>query len=165
MLLAVLPAHRVVSVHDSQAPQLHVRMSSCSQCPSCRRLLYDEEIMANWSNSDADYKTTCPYCHSRLVASLTITMKQVDPPLLLLLLLLLLSLLLFLLLPSALSSSLSSSLSLPLLLLLEFSSCFSPPLSSLFSPSSSSFQDLVCGRIIFLIACFSIQYCFVSPLL
>jgi len=81
--LLLLPLHRVVSVHDSQAPQLHVDLSSCSQCPSCRRLLYDEQIMANWSNSDADYKTTCPYCHTRLVASLTITMKQVDssPPL------------------------------------------------------------------------------------
>ena len=33
--------------------------------------------MANWSESEADYKTRCPYCGSYLVASLTIIKKQV----------------------------------------------------------------------------------------
>ena len=80
-----LPACRVVHVRDSEAPQLRVELTSCSQCPSCKSLLYDEVIMANWSSSDADYKTTCPYCRTRLVASLTITTKQVHPPPLLLL--------------------------------------------------------------------------------
>ena len=35
--------------------------------------------MANWSESEADYKTQCPYCHFRLVANLTIIKKQVGP--------------------------------------------------------------------------------------
>ena len=34
-------------------------------------------IMANWNESEADYKTRCPYCGSYLVASLTIIKKQV----------------------------------------------------------------------------------------
>ena len=34
-------------------------------------------IMANWSESESDYKTKCPYCMSYLVASLTIVKKKV----------------------------------------------------------------------------------------
>ena len=33
--------------------------------------------MANWSESESDYKTRCPYCSSYVVATLTIVRKQV----------------------------------------------------------------------------------------
>lgn len=90
----------------SPSPGLHLELTSCSQCPHCHRLLYDEVgawdplgvggaggskshsevkhhttspqvIMANWSESESDYKTRCPYCSSYVVASLTIVKKQV----------------------------------------------------------------------------------------
>ena len=66
-----------VAEEELVAPCLTVELSSCTQCSGCKRLLYDEEIMANWSDSDADYKTSCPYCHTKLVASLGVQIKQV----------------------------------------------------------------------------------------
>ncbi len=66
-----------VDLQEQESPSLNVEMTSCTQCSSCKCLLYDEQIMANWSGSDADYKTSCPYCHAWLVASLTIVKKQV----------------------------------------------------------------------------------------
>jgi hypothetical protein len=40
-------------------------------------LLYDEQIMSGWSGDEANYKTTCPYCSKQMVASLTVTTRQV----------------------------------------------------------------------------------------
>lgn len=63
--------------HGDSAACINVELSSCSQCSSCQSLLYDEQIMSGWSGDEANYKTTCPYCSSQLVASLTITTRQV----------------------------------------------------------------------------------------
>ena len=68
---------RVTENDEEESPSLNIEITSCTQCPSCKKLLYDEQIMANWSSSDADYKTSCPYCHTKLVASLTIVLKKV----------------------------------------------------------------------------------------
>ena len=63
--------------HGDPAPSLTVELSTCSQCSHCEALLYDEQIMSGWSGDEANYKTTCPYCSSQMVASLTVTTKQV----------------------------------------------------------------------------------------
>ena len=59
-------------------PRLDVEMTSCTQCTTCKTLLYDEEIMANWNENEANLTTTCPYCSCKLVASLTINLKEVS---------------------------------------------------------------------------------------
>ena len=56
---------------------VEVVMSSCSQCPHCRRLLYDEEVMICWSEGAGDYSITCSYCQGPLVPSLSIRMSKV----------------------------------------------------------------------------------------
>ena len=61
-----------------KGPRLDVEMTSCTQCPTCKTLLYDEEIMANWNENEADLKTVCPYCSCKLVASLTINLNEVS---------------------------------------------------------------------------------------
>lgn len=58
-------------------PRLDVEMTSCTQCPTCKTLLYDEEIMANWTENEANLRTVCPHCSCQLVASLTINLKEV----------------------------------------------------------------------------------------
>ncbi len=54
-----------------------MELNTCSQCPNCQALLYDEQIMSGWSGDEANYKTTCPDCAYQLVASLTVSPKQV----------------------------------------------------------------------------------------
>ena len=63
--------------YGDSTPSLNVELSTCSQCSSCHALLYDEQIMSGWNGDEANYKTTCPYCSSQLVASLTVITKQV----------------------------------------------------------------------------------------
>lgn len=62
---------RRVSVHHRTTPtrptpkpwalsshsQYLLEMSSCSPCPSCHCLVYDEDIMANWTSSESEYNT------------------------------------------------------------------------------------------------------------
>lgn len=64
-------------IYGDTTPSLNVELSSCTQCPTCHSLLYDEQIMSGWNGDEANYKTTCPYCTSQLVASLTVTIRQV----------------------------------------------------------------------------------------
>jgi len=65
------------SLVGGASPSLEVEMTSCSQCPSCERLLYDEQIMSGWTGDDGNYKTTCPFCGKQMVASLTVITKTV----------------------------------------------------------------------------------------
>lgn len=60
-------------------PNVELCVSSCSQCPSCQSLLYDEEIMVCWSEGSAEeYNVTCPYCNKSLVPSLTVVIRKVS---------------------------------------------------------------------------------------
>ena len=43
--------------------QRHIlEMTTCSMCPSCNCLVYDEDIMANWFPSESEYNTRYLYC-------------------------------------------------------------------------------------------------------
>uniref|UniRef100_A0A7I4YM87 C-myc promoter-binding protein n=1 Tax=Haemonchus contortus TaxID=6289 RepID=A0A7I4YM87_HAECO len=39
-----------------------VTLSSCTPCPNCRMMIYDEEIMSGWKVDDQNLNTVCPYC-------------------------------------------------------------------------------------------------------
>lgn len=59
-------------------------LSTCSQCHNCSSLLYDEEIMSNWSAEDSNLNTLCQNCNKPTVPLLTVTilcekMSPCDP--------------------------------------------------------------------------------------
>lgn len=59
--------------------RVEVCISSCSQCSSCKSLLYDEEIMVCWSERSAEeYNINCPYCNNPLVPSLSVIIRKVS---------------------------------------------------------------------------------------
>ena len=68
------------SSSDRQLEGASVEVCVCSsiQCPNCKSLLYDEEIMACWSEEVDEYNITCPYCYKSLVPSLTVKIKKVQ---------------------------------------------------------------------------------------
>ena len=51
------------SIKSQSMPDIIIFMSVASPCTSCRRPLYEEEIMAGWSHDDADYYTKCCWCN------------------------------------------------------------------------------------------------------
>ncbi|KAM3938347.1 DENN domain-containing protein 4C isoform 2-T2 [Leptodactylus fuscus] len=55
---------------------MEVLMSSCSQCQSCKALVYDEEIMAGWTADDSNLNTTCPFCKVTFLPFLNIEFKD-----------------------------------------------------------------------------------------
>ena len=36
---------------------LNIDITSCTECNNCQRLVYDEDIMSNWSALDSVYNT------------------------------------------------------------------------------------------------------------
>lgn len=64
--------------NQPEGAKLEVCINSSMQCPNCKSLLYDEEIMACWSDEVEEYNITCPYCYKSLVPSLTIKIKKVN---------------------------------------------------------------------------------------
>ncbi|ENN83168.1 hypothetical protein YQE_00470, partial [Dendroctonus ponderosae] len=61
-----------------------ITLTTCSQCHNCNRLLYDEDIMANWSAEDSNLNTLCHACGKPTVPLLTVTisgreMRNCDP--------------------------------------------------------------------------------------
>nr|CAH7749959.1 unnamed protein product [Callosobruchus chinensis] len=64
--------------------ELDISLTSCSQCHNCSCLLYDEDIMANWSSEDSNLNTVCIACNKPTVPLLTIIIcgknrKPCDP--------------------------------------------------------------------------------------
>ncbi|WKY05599.1 hypothetical protein Q1695_006083 [Nippostrongylus brasiliensis] len=41
---------------------MDVTLSSCTPCPNCRLMNYDEEIMSGWKVDDQNLNTACAYC-------------------------------------------------------------------------------------------------------
>ncbi|TRY69064.1 hypothetical protein TCAL_04429 [Tigriopus californicus] len=46
---------------------MEVQMTSCSECTSCRGVLYDEEIMSGWTAEDSNLTTQCAFCKQMFV--------------------------------------------------------------------------------------------------
>ena len=80
------PSERVFTESNFSEPQgdsreganVEVFLYSCSQCPNCKNILYDEEIMVCWSEEAEEYNVTCLYCYKSLVPSLTVKIKKVN---------------------------------------------------------------------------------------
>lgn len=51
-------------------------MISSSQCHNCSALLYDEDIMSNWSAEDSNLNTLCQACNKPTVPLLTLSVNQ-----------------------------------------------------------------------------------------
>uniref|UniRef100_A0A8V5GUG6 Uncharacterized protein n=1 Tax=Melopsittacus undulatus TaxID=13146 RepID=A0A8V5GUG6_MELUD len=56
-----------------------VLLSSCSRCPGCGALVYDEEVMAGWSSDDSNLNTTCPFCTRCFLPFLSIEIRPPEP--------------------------------------------------------------------------------------
>lgn len=64
--------------------ELDITLTTCSQCHNCSSLLYDEDIMANWSAEDSNLNTLCQSCSKPTVPLLTVmiggkSIKPCDP--------------------------------------------------------------------------------------
>ncbi|CAB3406093.1 unnamed protein product [Caenorhabditis bovis] len=44
--------------------RMEVILSSSTICPSCRTMIYDEEIMSGWKVDDQNLNTVCPHCYT-----------------------------------------------------------------------------------------------------
>lgn len=59
---------------------VNINLTSCSQCHNCLSLLYDEEIMSNWSAEDSNLNTVCQACNKPTVPLLTLNICQKGVP-------------------------------------------------------------------------------------
>lgn len=55
-------------------------LTTCSQCHNCSNLLYDEDIMANWSAEDSNLNTICQTCNKQTVPFLTVNVNDLNDP-------------------------------------------------------------------------------------
>ncbi|XP_073464759.1 DENN domain-containing protein 4B isoform X2 [Aquarana catesbeiana] len=55
-----------------ESPAVEVLLSSCSVCPACYSLVYDEDIMAAWTSDDSNLKTVCSFCGQHFVPFLNV---------------------------------------------------------------------------------------------
>ncbi|KAL3182176.1 hypothetical protein MRX96_022897 [Rhipicephalus microplus] len=55
---------------------LEVSITSCSQCNTCKSVLYDEEIMDGWTADDSNLNTRCYFCNGTVVPLLTVNIKD-----------------------------------------------------------------------------------------
>ncbi|XP_072284756.1 DENN domain-containing protein 4B [Pyxicephalus adspersus] len=53
-------------------------MSSCSVCPACHSLIYDEDIMAAWTSDDSNLKTVCSFCGQHFVPFLNVKITDLQ---------------------------------------------------------------------------------------
>ncbi|KAG5889364.1 hypothetical protein JTB14_009157 [Gonioctena quinquepunctata] len=58
--------------------ELDITLTTCSQCHNCSCLLYDEDIMANWSSEDSNLNTLCQTCSKPTVPFLTVAVTGPD---------------------------------------------------------------------------------------
>lgn len=68
----------------SDNSELDIMLTTCSQCHNCSNLIYDEDIMANWSAEDSNLNTICQTCNKQTVPFLTVcinvnNVQQCDP--------------------------------------------------------------------------------------
>lgn len=63
------------SRESSATPILKIEITSCSRCYNCMAILYDEELMGEWSPDDSNLNATCRYCKNGFVPKLSIKVK------------------------------------------------------------------------------------------
>ncbi|KAL2295108.1 hypothetical protein Nmel_018259 [Mimus melanotis] len=61
-------------------PVPQVLLSSCSRCPGCAGLVFDEELMAGWTSDDSNLNTSCPFCSRSFVPFLSIEIRDFRQP-------------------------------------------------------------------------------------
>ncbi|XP_075048507.1 DENN domain-containing protein 4B isoform X2 [Mixophyes fleayi] len=61
-----------------ELPAVEVMLSSCSTCPACHSLIYDEDIMAGWTSDDSNLKTLCSFCGQNFVPFLNIKITDLQ---------------------------------------------------------------------------------------
>ncbi|XP_056633032.1 DENN domain-containing protein Crag isoform X2 [Diorhabda sublineata] len=67
-----------VPKEDNSECEVDISLTTCSQCHNCSCLLYDEEIMANWSSEDSNLNTLCQNCNKPTVPFLTVSITGPD---------------------------------------------------------------------------------------
>ncbi|KAM5125043.1 DENN domain-containing protein 4B, partial [Mantella aurantiaca] len=67
-------------LHDGiqESPAVEVMLSSCSVCPACHSLVYDEDIMAAWTSDDSNLKTVCSFCGQHFVPFLNVKITDLQ---------------------------------------------------------------------------------------
>ncbi|XP_065156643.1 DENN domain-containing protein Crag isoform X3 [Atheta coriaria] len=63
---------------SSNDSEMDIVIASCSTCHNCSSLLYDEEIMANWTSDDSNLNSICQVCRGSTVPFLSIRIKPKD---------------------------------------------------------------------------------------
>ncbi|XP_068108536.1 DENN domain-containing protein 4B [Hyperolius riggenbachi] len=61
-----------------EPPAVEVMLSSCSICPACQSLIYDEDIMAGWTSDDSNLKTVCSFCGQHFVPFLNVKITDLQ---------------------------------------------------------------------------------------
>ncbi|KAL3320812.1 DENN domain-containing protein 4C [Cichlidogyrus casuarinus] len=60
------------NIADYKPSHIVVLMTNSTECPHCDHMIYDEEILAGWPNTDTEILTMCPHCFKFLQPQLTI---------------------------------------------------------------------------------------------
>ncbi|CAH2327420.1 DENN domain-containing 4B isoform X2 [Pelobates cultripes] len=61
-----------------ELPAAEVVLSSCSPCPACHCLVYDEDIMAGWTSDDSNLKSVCSFCGHHFVPFLNVKITDLQ---------------------------------------------------------------------------------------
>nr|DBA13834.1 TPA: hypothetical protein GDO54_004870 [Pyxicephalus adspersus] len=85
-LLMAPPAQSKTSAPSSPAPRrtkqvserTMIGLSTCSVCPACHSLIYDEDIMAAWTSDDSNLKTVCSFCGQHFVPFLNVKITDLQ---------------------------------------------------------------------------------------
>ncbi|MFH4977087.1 hypothetical protein AB6A40_003796 [Gnathostoma spinigerum] len=64
------------SLVSSSSNFIDITLGSPSVCPSCKMIIYDEDLMAGWTPDESNLNTTCPYCQYLFVPSLTVKIRS-----------------------------------------------------------------------------------------
>lgn len=75
---AIVNLDSTVVVNSSES--VEATMCSCTRCPHCQALVYDEEIMTGWSADESNLNSLCPFCAHPFVPLLTIRLVRHPGP-------------------------------------------------------------------------------------
>lgn len=61
-----------ISLLISGDESVETTLCSCTRCPHCKTLIYDEDIMCGWLADESNLNSICPFCAQQLVPILTV---------------------------------------------------------------------------------------------